>query len=108
LLQVLSVFSEESVPFFGPTIPTSREFTDHEELRHFLLVKRECFAFVRGKFHRFFIADKRLTRDSLVGISYLLSSEAQLFSSLKRNFGGTLMEVVKWLLIVTKVTFEEL
>ncbi|KAM3185810.1 hypothetical protein ACTXT7_005626 [Hymenolepis weldensis] len=35
----LSVFSEESVPYFGPTIPTSQEFTDHEELRHFLLVK---------------------------------------------------------------------
>lgn len=45
----LSVFSEESVPYFGPMIPTSREFTDHEELRHFLLVKRKSIAFRSGR-----------------------------------------------------------
>ncbi|VDL90835.1 unnamed protein product [Schistocephalus solidus] len=54
----LSVFAEESVPYFGPTIPTTHEFTDHEELRHFLLVK-----LINGEkaaFHSPVFAQKRI------------------------------------------------
>ncbi|XP_052215441.1 GTPase-activating Rap/Ran-GAP domain-like protein 3 isoform X2 [Dreissena polymorpha] len=35
----LSVFSQESVPLFGPPLPTPPEFFDAEEFRDFLLVK---------------------------------------------------------------------
>ncbi|VDL59191.1 unnamed protein product [Hymenolepis diminuta] len=60
----LSVFSEESVPYFGPTIPTSREFTDHEELRHFLLVK-----LINGEkaaFHSPVFAQKRIRTSEML------------------------------------------
>ncbi|KAK3087392.1 hypothetical protein FSP39_005300 [Pinctada imbricata] len=35
----LNIFSEESVPLFGPPLPTPPVFTDHHEFRDFLLVK---------------------------------------------------------------------
>uniref|UniRef100_UPI00358E1862 GTPase-activating Rap/Ran-GAP domain-like protein 3 n=1 Tax=Myxine glutinosa TaxID=7769 RepID=UPI00358E1862 len=35
----LRIFSEESVPLFGPPLPTPPIFTDHAEFRDFLLVK---------------------------------------------------------------------
>ncbi|XP_043913822.1 GTPase-activating Rap/Ran-GAP domain-like protein 3 [Protopterus annectens] len=35
----LKIFSEESVPLFGPPLPSPPVFTDHEEFRDFLLVK---------------------------------------------------------------------
>uniref|UniRef100_A0A8C1N0D6 GTPase-activating Rap/Ran-GAP domain-like protein 3 n=1 Tax=Cyprinus carpio TaxID=7962 RepID=A0A8C1N0D6_CYPCA len=35
----LKIFSEESVPLFGPPLPTPPVFTDHQEFRDFLLVK---------------------------------------------------------------------
>ncbi|XP_036368697.1 GTPase-activating Rap/Ran-GAP domain-like protein 3 isoform X2 [Octopus sinensis] len=35
----LSVFSEESVPLFGPVLPSPPIFTNHKEFRDFLLVK---------------------------------------------------------------------
>ncbi|XP_064458202.1 GTPase-activating Rap/Ran-GAP domain-like protein 3 isoform X3 [Ornithodoros turicata] len=35
----LSVFSEESVPLFGPTLPCPPVFHNHQEFREFLLVK---------------------------------------------------------------------
>ncbi|XP_024859844.1 GTPase-activating Rap/Ran-GAP domain-like protein 3 isoform X9 [Kryptolebias marmoratus] len=35
----LKIFSEESVPLFGPPLPTPSVFTDHQEFRDFLLVK---------------------------------------------------------------------
>ncbi|XP_067126420.1 GTPase-activating Rap/Ran-GAP domain-like protein 3 isoform X3 [Centruroides vittatus] len=35
----LSVYSEESVPLFGPTLPCPPFFTNHQEFRDFLLVK---------------------------------------------------------------------
>ncbi|XP_078475206.1 GTPase-activating Rap/Ran-GAP domain-like protein 3 [Lampetra planeri] len=35
----LRIFSEESVPLFGPPLPTPPVFTDHHEFRDFLLVK---------------------------------------------------------------------
>ncbi|KAL5113075.1 GTPase-activating Rap/Ran-GAP domain-like protein 3 [Taenia crassiceps] len=60
----LSIFSEESVPYFGPTIPTSREFTDHEELRHFLLVK-----LINGEkaaFHSPVFAQKRMRTSEML------------------------------------------
>ncbi|KAM7540608.1 hypothetical protein Aperf_G00000023525 [Anoplocephala perfoliata] len=60
----LSVFSEESVPYFGPMIPTSREFTDHEELRHFLLVK-----LINGEkaaFHSPVFAQKRIRTSEML------------------------------------------
>ncbi|KAL5962072.1 GTPase-activating Rap/Ran-GAP domain-like protein 3 [Taenia solium] len=60
----LSVFSEESVPYFGPTIPTSREFTNHEELRHFLLVK-----LINGEkaaFHSPVFAQKRMRTSEML------------------------------------------
>uniref|UniRef100_A0A5K3EXR4 GTPase-activating Rap/Ran-GAP domain-like protein 3 n=2 Tax=Mesocestoides corti TaxID=53468 RepID=A0A5K3EXR4_MESCO len=59
-----SVFSEESVPYFGPTIPTTREFTDHEELRHFLLVK-----LINGEkaaFHSPVFAQKRIRTSEML------------------------------------------
>lgn len=37
----LKIFSEESVPLFGPPLPSPPVFTDHQEFRDFLLVKRE-------------------------------------------------------------------
>ncbi|XP_077987218.1 GTPase-activating Rap/Ran-GAP domain-like protein 3 [Glandiceps talaboti] len=36
----LSVFSEESVPLFGPPLPSPPVFKDHVQFRDFLLVKR--------------------------------------------------------------------
>lgn len=41
----LAVFSEESVPLFGPALPCPSIFTNHQEFRDFLLVKRECCLF---------------------------------------------------------------
>ncbi|GBN16378.1 GTPase-activating Rap/Ran-GAP domain-like protein 3 [Araneus ventricosus] len=38
----LSVYSEESVPLFGPTLPNPPIFKNHQEFREFLLVKRKC------------------------------------------------------------------
>ncbi|XP_021354032.1 GTPase-activating Rap/Ran-GAP domain-like protein 3 [Mizuhopecten yessoensis] len=35
----LHVYSEESVPLFGPPLPTPPVFYDHQEFRDFLLVK---------------------------------------------------------------------
>ena len=35
----LSVFSEKSVPLFGPSLPNPAVFANHEEFRRFLLVK---------------------------------------------------------------------
>ena len=35
----LNIFSEESVPLFGPALPTPPIFHDYEEFRDFLLVK---------------------------------------------------------------------
>ncbi|XP_051022187.1 GTPase-activating Rap/Ran-GAP domain-like protein 3 isoform X1 [Acomys russatus] len=35
----LKIFSEESVPLFGPSLPSPPVFTDHQEFRDFLLVK---------------------------------------------------------------------
>lgn len=35
----LKIFSEESVPLFGPPLPSPPLFTDHQEFRDFLLVK---------------------------------------------------------------------
>uniref|UniRef100_A0A8C8CMR6 GTPase-activating Rap/Ran-GAP domain-like protein 3 n=1 Tax=Oncorhynchus tshawytscha TaxID=74940 RepID=A0A8C8CMR6_ONCTS len=35
----LKIFSEESVPLFGPPLPSPPVFTDHQEFRDFLLVK---------------------------------------------------------------------
>ncbi|XP_077441466.1 GTPase-activating Rap/Ran-GAP domain-like protein 3 isoform X2 [Vanacampus margaritifer] len=35
----LKIFSEESVPLFGPPLPSPPVFTDHHEFRDFLLVK---------------------------------------------------------------------
>ncbi|XP_054614184.1 GTPase-activating Rap/Ran-GAP domain-like protein 3 isoform X3 [Dunckerocampus dactyliophorus] len=35
----LKIFSEESVPLFGPPLPSQPVFTDHHEFRDFLLVK---------------------------------------------------------------------
>ncbi|XP_013862049.1 GTPase-activating Rap/Ran-GAP domain-like protein 3 isoform X1 [Austrofundulus limnaeus] len=35
----LKIFSEESVPLFGPPLPIPSVFTDHQEFRDFLLVK---------------------------------------------------------------------
>ena len=41
----LNVFSEESVPLFGPPLPTPPVFKDHQEFRDFLLVKcKQSFA----------------------------------------------------------------
>lgn len=37
----LKIFSEESVPLFGPPLPSPPVFTDHQEFRDFLLVKCE-------------------------------------------------------------------
>ncbi|GFU79128.1 hypothetical protein TNCV_2136511 [Trichonephila clavipes] len=37
--QWLSVYSEESVPLFGPTLPNPPIFKNHQEFREFLLVK---------------------------------------------------------------------
>lgn len=37
----LSLFSEESVPLFGPTLPCPPVFHNHQEFREFLLVKCE-------------------------------------------------------------------
>ena len=37
----LNVFSQESVPLFGPPLPTPPEFYDFDEFRDFLLVKRK-------------------------------------------------------------------
>lgn len=37
----LKIFSEESVPLFGPPLPSPPVFTDHQEFRDFLLVKRK-------------------------------------------------------------------
>uniref|UniRef100_A0A673B6Z8 GTPase-activating Rap/Ran-GAP domain-like protein 3 n=1 Tax=Sphaeramia orbicularis TaxID=375764 RepID=A0A673B6Z8_9TELE len=37
--EVLKIFSEESVPLFGPPLPSPPVFTDHQEFRDFLLVK---------------------------------------------------------------------
>lgn len=37
----LKIFSEESVPLFGPPLPPPPVFTDHQEFRDFLLVKCE-------------------------------------------------------------------
>uniref|UniRef100_A0A803TF93 GTPase activating Rap/RanGAP domain like 3 n=1 Tax=Anolis carolinensis TaxID=28377 RepID=A0A803TF93_ANOCA len=37
--QRLKIFSEESVPLFGPPLPSPPVFTDHQEFRDFLLVK---------------------------------------------------------------------
>jgi hypothetical protein len=37
----LHVFSEESVPLFGPGLPCPPVFRDQNEFRDFLLVKRE-------------------------------------------------------------------
>uniref|UniRef100_A0A803T5F5 GTPase activating Rap/RanGAP domain like 3 n=1 Tax=Anolis carolinensis TaxID=28377 RepID=A0A803T5F5_ANOCA len=36
---LLKIFSEESVPLFGPPLPSPPVFTDHQEFRDFLLVK---------------------------------------------------------------------
>lgn len=41
-LHRLKIFSEESVPLFGPPLPSPPVFTDHQEFRDFLLVKRKC------------------------------------------------------------------
>ena len=38
----LKIFSEESVPLFGPPLPSPPVFTDHQEFRDFLLVKCKC------------------------------------------------------------------
>ena len=35
----LTIFSEESVPLFGPPLPSPPVFSDHAEFRDFLLVK---------------------------------------------------------------------
>ncbi|XP_067397737.1 GTPase-activating Rap/Ran-GAP domain-like protein 3 isoform X2 [Emydura macquarii macquarii] len=35
----LKIFSEESVPLFGPPLPSPPVFTDHQEFRDFVLVK---------------------------------------------------------------------
>uniref|UniRef100_A0A8C0GWE3 GTPase-activating Rap/Ran-GAP domain-like protein 3 n=1 Tax=Chelonoidis abingdonii TaxID=106734 RepID=A0A8C0GWE3_CHEAB len=35
----LKIFSEESVPLFGPPLPSPSVFTDHQEFRDFVLVK---------------------------------------------------------------------
>ncbi|KAM8933577.1 GTPase-activating Rap/Ran-GAP domain-like protein 3 isoform 2-T2 [Pelodytes ibericus] len=35
----LKIFSEESVPLFGPPLPSPPVFTDHQEFRDFILVK---------------------------------------------------------------------
>ena len=37
------MFSEESVPLFGPALPCPPMFTDHNEFGEFLLVKRKYF-----------------------------------------------------------------
>lgn len=37
----LRVFSEQSVPPFGPSLPSPPVFTNHQEFREFLLVKRK-------------------------------------------------------------------
>lgn len=35
----LKIFSEESVPLFGPPLPSPPVFTNHQEFRDFVLVK---------------------------------------------------------------------
>jgi hypothetical protein len=37
----LRIYSEQSVPPFGPSLPTPPVFTNHKEFREFLLVKRK-------------------------------------------------------------------
>ena len=37
----MHVFSEETVPLFGPSLPCPPAFYNHEEFREFLLVKRK-------------------------------------------------------------------
>ncbi|KAF6775417.1 hypothetical protein AHF37_05884, partial [Paragonimus kellicotti] len=37
----LNVFAEESVPIFGPSLPNPQQFTDPQQFREFLLVKRK-------------------------------------------------------------------
>lgn len=41
-LRRLKIFSEESVPLFGPPLPSPPVFADHQEFRDFLLVKCKC------------------------------------------------------------------
>lgn len=56
----LKIFSEESVPLFGPPLPSPPVFTDHQEFRDFLLVKCEekndqgCDGFVSSLLEGFF------------------------------------------------------
>jgi hypothetical protein len=39
VLTRLKIYSEQSVPPFGPSLPTPPIFTNHKEFREFLLVK---------------------------------------------------------------------
>jgi hypothetical protein len=40
----LKIFSEQSVPPFGPSLPTPPVFMNHKEFREFLIVKRKIFS----------------------------------------------------------------
>jgi len=42
----LYVYSEESVPLFGPSLSHSCVFHDHDEFREFLLVKSETLCYL--------------------------------------------------------------
>ncbi|KAA3680542.1 uncharacterized protein DEA37_0009884 [Paragonimus westermani] len=41
MLYSLNVFAEESVPIFGPSLPNPQQFTNPQQFREFLLVKRK-------------------------------------------------------------------
>lgn len=46
ILHRLRVFSAESVPLFGPPLPSPPVFDDLDEFRDFLLVKREYMLYI--------------------------------------------------------------
>jgi hypothetical protein len=42
----LKIYSEQSVPPFGPSLPSPPIFTNHKEFREFLLVKCKYYFFI--------------------------------------------------------------
>ena len=64
----LNVFSEDSVPLFGPPLPCPPIFTDHQEFRDFLLVKCKS---IRVFHASFVLSESCISNRCLLLTSYL-------------------------------------
>ncbi|XP_046845302.1 GTPase-activating Rap/Ran-GAP domain-like protein 3 isoform X2 [Xenia sp. Carnegie-2017] len=88
----ITVFSEINVPLFGPPLPSSPVFTNHEEFRDFLLVKM-----INGEkaTHLTPMFSKRRHRTLEMLLTNLVNSHLPIEKAKSRRFANTLSDSTK-------------